>query len=436
VRVALTLRSRLTLATLAATLVGATLLVVGLQLLLARQSDAESRGVLQARIAAATGTVEFTPQGARVLETPSRVLDQELWVYDASGRRIDGARPPVLLRATVGRLSTATRARDVVVGDYRVGARPVRMDGTGRIGAVVVGALDLTPYENSGHRTLWISTVLGALIVLAATAAAWLAAGSSLHHVRQMARRADEWREHDPSGRFALGPPDDELTELARTLDRMLDRIEQALRAERRLTDEVAHELRTPLAVVRAEAELALLRTDDHAAVEAALREILAGADRMNASITTMLAAARSRHAGDETCQVAEALERVVLDAHAEGVTVELDAVALDLEVAAPASIVVAAVSPLVDNAVRHARSRVRLSAARRDGRVVVAVADDGPGLAEDAVGAVFEPGFTTRQEGTGLGLPVARRMARSIGGDVTAVAGPGGRFELSLPVG
>ena len=434
-RVALTLRTRLTLATLAATLVGATLLVVGLQLLLARQSDAESRGVLQARIAAATGTVEFTPQGARVLETPSRVLDQELWVYDASGRRIDGARPPVPLRATVDRLSTATRAGDVTVGDYRVGVRPVRVGGTGRIGAVVVGALDLTPYENSGHRTLWISTVLGALIVLAATSAAWLAAGSSLHHVRQMARRADEWREHDPSGRFALGPPGDELTELARTLDRMLDRIEQALRAERRLTDEVAHELRTPLAVVRAEAELALLRTDDRAAVEAALREIVAGADRMNSSITTMLAVARSRHAVDETCRVAETLEALVADARTGTVTVALAAVPPELTVAASGSIVTAALSPLLDNAVRHARSRVQLSAVRRDDRVVVAVADDGAGLAPDAVAAVFEPGFTTREEGTGLGLPLARRMARSVGGDVVAVAGSGGRFELTLPV-
>ena len=76
----------------------------------------------------------------------------------------------------------------------------------------------------------------------------------------RMTRQAAEWSEHDLDHRFALGAPHDELTELASTLDRLLDRLAASLRHERRFSAELSHELRTPLARVLAEAELALRR--------------------------------------------------------------------------------------------------------------------------------------------------------------------------------
>ena len=78
-----------------------------------------------------------------------------------------------------------------------------------------------------------------------------------------MADLADDWREHDVGRRFDPGEGGDEIAHLGRTLDQMLDRIVDSLSAERRLTDEIAHELRTPLAVVLAEADLARQHATD-----------------------------------------------------------------------------------------------------------------------------------------------------------------------------
>ena len=96
------LRARLVAITVLAALLAVTVLVVGLQLLLARQSSQESLAALRGRADAAATTVRFRAGGApRVLETPADSLDQNIWIFDTSGRRIDGGAPPRRLRADV-----------------------------------------------------------------------------------------------------------------------------------------------------------------------------------------------------------------------------------------------------------------------------------------------------------------------------------------------
>ncbi len=95
------------------------------------------------------------------------------------------------------------------------------------------------------------------------------------------------------------------------------------------------------------------------------------------------------------------------------------------------------ALLPLVENARRHARSTVRLELSSDAGRVRLAVRDDGPGLDPRLSERAFEPGVRVDDEpngGSGLGLPLARRLARSCGGDVVTGPGPGGCFVLELP--
>lgn len=434
---AVRLRTRLTLTTAAATLLAAAVLVGGLQLLMSRQSVTDSARILQSRLDAAATTVRFGPDGPRVVEVPSRVLDQELWIYDRTGRRIDGPVPSPRLRASVLAMAGRRNREQVAVGGrFRVGSRPVTRPGTHRVGAVVVGAMDLTPYERSEARGLRLSILLGLSMVVAAAAAAWVAAGSSLHRVGRMARLADDWREHDLSQRFALGPPHDEITELGHTLDEMLNRIGSALLAERRLTDEVAHELRTPLAAVRAEAELALSAPEDRGMTSEALTAIIAGCDRLGASIQTMLTAARSGsvHGDDQVCRLDQTLAALVGEFARAGVEVRIAPVLGTCIAGAPADVVRAAIAPVLDNALHHARSRVDIQVQRRASSLLVVVEDDGQGIAEDGGGRLFEPGWTARPDGTGLGLPLARRLARSVGGDVEAMPGDHGKFMLSLP--
>ena len=110
------------------------------------------------------------------------------------------------------------------------------------------------------------------------------------------------------------------------------------------------------------------------------------------------------------------------------------------LWVAAPPDLAVRALAPLVENAVRHARSRVRLSVRAVAGSVDVRVADDGPGVDDDVRARLFAPGVTGAGGGTGLGLGIARRVARSLGGEVLLddaldpAESTGAVFVLRLP--
>src|SRR5207302_10135413 len=118
----------------------------------------------------------------------------------------------------------------------------------------------------------------GVVLLLVVIAARWLL-GASLRPVVRMTRQAAAWSEHDLEHRFALGTPHDELTELAATLDGLLDRLAASLRHERRFSAELSHELRTPLARVRAESELALRRNREPHAYRQGREPIQGNAD-------------------------------------------------------------------------------------------------------------------------------------------------------------
>lgn len=431
-----TLRVRLVTTTVAATMVVMSVLAVGVQVLLTKTSESDSVDLLRARADAVAATVRLTGRRPRILETPADSLDQDIWVFDTRGGLVDGpARSS--LRPAVNRLSHSRTERTVVLSERtRLLARPVLGKDGRDVIAVVVAGLDLTPYETSERRGLWLTIGLGLLAAVAAGSSALVAARYSLGQVRRMARRADDWQEHDLSGRFDLGPPVDEITELGRTLDGMLDRIATALQSERRLTDEVAHELRTPLSVIRSEAQLAM-RIDPTAESEP-LRNIVDATERMDGAIRTMLAVARAAHHDEQRCDAAEVLDAVVDRTQAPAqMTVLVERPGRPLWVGAPQAVVSGALSPVVENAVRHGRREVRLTARQRGRRIVITVRDDGPGVDADDLEAIFRPGRGgAHHDGAGLGLALARRLASSAGGQVTAVAAEHGLFELDLPAG
>jgi two-component system, OmpR family, sensor kinase len=415
------LRARMAATALLVSTLTAALLVVGMQVLLASSNDSTAHSRLLSRAAAAAATVARARDGSiRVLEQRATMLDQNVWIFDARGGLVDGRQPTPTLNRTVSGLATASQERQVTVDEVSYLSFPVLRHGT-RI-ATVVAAEDLEPYERAERHSLWLSILLGIATVAVATAAAWVAARRSLRQVQAMADLADDWREHDVGRRFDPGPGSDEISRLGRTLDQLLDRIVDALAAERRLTDEIAHELRTPLAVVLAEADLARHSAD--AGQREGLDNIHAAAVRMRDSIDTMLSVARAHADGGERTSVGQLMTSLALPPTAYD----------DVTLAAPASPLVAAMRPLLENATRHGAGEPRVEVARDGRTVVIAVLDDGPGVGEDDVERVFEPGHTTSHDGSGLGLSLARRMVRAVGGDVVARAGPGGRFEVRVP--
>ena len=417
----MSLRNRVTLGTVAVLGAGLAIISIALNLLLVSRLSADASDLLANRADAQASTLEVRDGQLRVRESANdAALDEHAWVFDGRGRALEQSPASPRLAGAVRALARATRPTEVNPTEHvRLLARPVD-----DAGVVVVG-VSMDPYRHTERLAAGFTVVLDVFVLLAGALVARRAVGAALRPVAQMTERAAEWSENDLHRRFALGPPRDELTALASTLDGLLGRIDAALRHEQRFSAEMAHELRTPLAGVRAEAELAL-RTGR--APREALESVLAGTERMEAVIETLLAAARSDAVRGSSDAVAAA--RHAAEAH--GATVH--APPEPLTVGAGEDVVSAALQPLLENAARHAAHEVEIRLSRENGGVVIAVLDDGAGIAAGDAERIFEPGVS-KAGSAGLGLPLARRLARAAGGDVVAVPQRGGRVELRLPM-
>jgi signal transduction histidine kinase len=419
-------RARLLLVSLAALAAGLGLVLIAGNALLAVGVRSDASSLLQAR--ADTQLAALTVAGDRVTVEGAAnddTLDRQSWVL-AGGRVIE--RPanvaPALDAAAVALGREGRTAERDGPGDVRLRAEPVLAPGGARVGAVVVG-LSVEPLERVQVEVLIGSLAVAALVLLAGGLAIRRAVDGALRPVAEMTASAEDWGAHDLDRRFGLGAPRDELTGLAATLDGLLARIAASRRHEQRFTSEMAHELRTPIAGLRARAELALGGSD--AERDDALRAVIAQAERLDGAIDALLAVARQELSPGGAVDLA-ALAREVDDAD---VSAPPDLPAAEGE----PEVVRRALAPLVDNARRRGAVRLELSAG--DGLVRIAVRDDGPGL-DPALGErAFDPGVRGPDaggDGAGLGLPLARRLARSCGGDVVAGPGPGGCFVLELP--
>ena len=401
----MSLRTRVTLSTVAVLGAGIAIISIALNLLLAGRLSADASSVLASRAA----TLDSIDDAA---------LDQPAWIFDPQGRAIQRSPASPRLARAVGALRRVERPTERNPTEHvRLLARPMED------GRVAVVGISMDPYRHTERLAAGFTVLLDVFVLLAGALVARRAVGAALRPVAEMTERAAEWSENDLHRRFALGPPRDELTALAATLDGLLGRLDAALRHEQRFSAEMAHELRTPLAGVRAEAELALR---SGTAEREALDAVLAGTERMETVIDTLLAAARSDHVRGSSDAVAAA--RRAAGAHGASVHAQQE----PMTVGAGEDVVAGALQPLLENAARHA-SRIEIELSRDDGDVVIAVLDDGAGIAPGDAERIFEPGVSDAGS-AGLGLPLARRLARAAGGDVVAIPQAGGRFELRLP--
>lgn len=425
-------RTRLLLASLLTLAIGLAALVVIGNLVLENRIDQQATGVLRERVQAEVAALSITADSVVVRETPNDAeLDRSSWVFE--GSRVIERPPsvdPALDRRAVALGSTASAMREADgPANVLLRVQPLRAPGSSKPSGAVVVAYDVSELERVEQEVL-IGSIVVSLLVLAAGAVAIVTAVSgALRPVSDMTASAEAWSATDLERRFDLGPARDELTRLAATLDGLLDRIAASRRHEQRFASEVAHELRTPVAALRARAELALSAggPDGETEREQALSAIVAQADRLTAAVDALIAVARNE---------------------VEGRTGDVDAVAVanefDLPVEAPdglprvegdAELLKRMLAPLIDNARAYAKSSVTVHLSVAGPRVEIAVRDDGPGFDESEREAVFEPGVRDKaRDGAGLGLPLARRLARSCGGDIAVGAGPGGEIVLALP--
>jgi signal transduction histidine kinase len=238
----------------------------------------------------------------------------------------------------------------------------------------------------------------------------------------------------------------DELGELAGTFNRMADRIQTLLAAERRLLLDVSHELRSPLARLSVAVELA--RSGGGSGLP--LDRIQKEADRLNDLITQMLEVTRVE--GDPGARklthvrldqlIGGLVDDCSIEAHARGCSLEM-AQGPSIEIDGDGELLRRAIENVMRNAIRHAPpdSKIEVSLGNGGGRAKVRVRDYGPGVPEDALPRLFDPFYrvdTDRNRGSGgvgLGLSIARRAVELHHGSLRASnASPGLLVEIELP--
>jgi signal transduction histidine kinase len=426
-------RTRLLVVSLATLALGLGLLLVLGNILVAGTVDGDTSRLLQTRADAQIAALSVTPAGVSVRHAVNdETLDANAWIFDR-GRLIErpSGVPAALDRVAVSLGMRAARGDTDGRGDVRLRTVPLHSGRANRVVGAIVVEVSTAPFHDLQRKVLVGSVAVGLLILLGGAIAVGRALHGALDPVRRMTTDAEDWGEHDLDRRFSLGPARDEITGLAATLDHLLERIAASRRHERRFAADVAHELRTPLAAIRGRMDLAL---DPRAPTEdahATLRAIEAQVARMSATVETLLAVAR-REIDPQDGRVD--LEVIAHDLDGVEVQVLTDPMP-DAE--GDPEIVRRALAPLLDNARRHARSSVTLTLDSTAGLARIIVRDDGPGVHPDLGEAAFEPGrrgVGQPDGGAGLGLPLARRLARACGGDVSIGAGPGGCFVLELP--
>ena len=337
----------------------------------------------------------------------------------------------------------------------RAGPEPLRIMSAPVVqGDTVVGMLQVGISRGDVEETLSILlALLGGAAPLLIGLAVWggyLVAGRALSPVATITRMAGSISGSGLHARLNLDLPDDELGRLAQTFDAMLVRIDDAFERQRRFTGDAAHELRTPMALMRSRVDLALARQrsaeDYHEALRGVDRDLL----RLNGLVGTLLALARAdaseltidRGRFDPAWTILIVLEQYREVAEAAGVELLADVAPSPLE--ADEDLVIQVLVNLIDNALAHTTvgDTVTVGCRPAGAAVSIWVEDTGSGIAPEHQERVFDrfyrvdAGRTRGYGGTGLGLSICRMIVGAHGGSITLTSSPGNgtRVDVRLP--
>jgi signal transduction histidine kinase len=284
------------------------------------------------------------------------------------------------------------------------------------------------------------------LLVVMGVAGGLFVARRVLGRIDAMTASSDRIMAGDLAGRLPVVGSGDEFDRLAHSLNTMLERIEGLMAGLKHVSDNIAHDLKTPLTRLRNRAEEALRTSKGEGAYRAALEATLEESDHLIRTFDALLMIARAEagearegmrdfDAAEVANSVAELYEPL---AEERGMKLAVEA-AGPLPVRGHRELVSQALANLVDNAIKHGAGEVRVSARRDGDRVIFAVADRGPGIPEEDRARVLERFVrleaSRARPGSGLGLSLAAAVARLHGTELKLEDNaPGLRVSLALP--
>lgn len=365
------------------------------------------------------------------------------------------------VQGLTGDTSVSLRTVTTETRTYRYVAVPVTVVGDDSEGLFVL-AYDRGAEQSELTRTFRTYALVSLGALLATGAVGWVLAGRLLSPIRLLRRTTQQITDTDLSARIAVRGEDD-LSDLTRTVNAMLDRLEGAFSSQRRLLDDVGHELRTPLTIIRGHLEL--LDAQDAAEVEATRALVVDEVDRMHGLVDDLVTLAtadrpdfvravatdvgrltdevldKARSLGDVHWRV-EVRADVTADLDPHRITQAMLQLAANAAKFAPSGSTVHLGSAVHLESPVHERSVVRGAGTGADpgGRLLLTVRDEGPGVPPSDAERIFER-FARAQvgrgvEGSGLGLPIVLAIARAHGGTayVEHRHAPGATFVIDLP--
>jgi two-component system OmpR family sensor kinase len=373
--------------------------------------------------------------------------DNFVQVLDDAGRVLGasaGHASPPLISARENR-SDRVSARLVDRGNqYRLYAMPVQ---GGR--RIVVAGVSLATRDAALDKlddSLWIGVPPALLL---ASIAAYFLAAAALAPVERMRARAATISTDEISTRLPVPPANDEVQALGRTLNAMLDRLQAGLQHERQFVANASHELRMPLAVLKAELEVALRERGGEQHLRAAMGSAIEETDRIVKLAEDLLLLARAQDGtlplATERLPVSELLDELgerfapVVAASGRELVVEPVELPVGASIRADPDRIRQAISNLVDNSLRYGDGPVTLSARQAVDRIELHVRDRGRGFGEELAARAFDrfsrADLARGRGGVGLGLTIVRTIAQAHGGEAGAGDQPGGGADVWIAI-
>ncbi len=351
-----------------------------------------------------------------------------------------GGEPPVI-GLDAGEWTTT----DVPFDDERFLAYTVAAQSGDDAYRIIVGRT-LEPVAEATRLVAGLLTVGLPLVLAFVALTTWLVVGWALAPVDRMRAQVDAIGAGELDRRVQMPHSEDEIARLGRTLNQMLARLEASAARQRQFVADTSHELRSPIASIREQAEVALAHPE-RMAIEAVAASVHADALRLQALVEDLLLLARADERTLELDARPLDLDDLVFDearraSPETGPRIDVSAVTA-ARVMGDGTGLRRVVRNLLDNAIRSAAGRVVVSLAAADGMARLRVDDDGPGIPEADRVRIFErfvrldEARTRETGGVGLGLAIVAELVREHGGSVVATEAPigGARFEVALPL-
>ena len=353
-----------------------------------------------------------------------------------------------------GNALTAAELRRAAGGDELLLERAVPgVEGTTRVLARADGSDVVAVGQSLDDRDETLGNVVasfaigGPIAVVLASLLGYALAAAGLRPVEAMRRRAQDVSLSHADERLPLPLAHDEIRRLGETLNEMLDRLRRSFERERRFVADASHELRTPVAVIKAELEGALRAGGHDPQVREALVASVEECDHLAQLAEDLLVVARTSEGGlpvrpaalDQRGLLGGVARRFSDRAGERGRSISVDA-AEEQSIYGDESRLRQALGNLVDNALRHGHGEIVLRARRSGPGVAVEVTDQGDGFAPGFVEHAFERfargDLARTRAGTGLGLSIVRAIAEAHGGRAEVVPGARSTVRLWLPDG